>query len=255
MGKVLAVTNQKGGVGKTTTCVNLGTSLAVLKKKVLLIDFDPQGNTSSGLGFASKNSQNTIYSVISGQIDLVEAISKTEIGNLDIVQTDIHLSGAEIELVDQEQREYVLKNKIIPAKNDYDYIFIDCPPSLGLLTINSLVAAESILIPLQCEYYAMEGMSQLLNTVEEIRKTCNQNLTIEGILPTMYDQRNNISKQVVDDLRNYFQNYIFDTIIPRNVKLSEAPSFGQPAYIYDQHSSGSQSYLALARELIQKNLV
>ncbi len=253
MGKVIAVSNQKGGVGKTTTCINLSASLAILGKKVLLIDFDPQGNTTSGLGFVPNECSRNIYQAIIGKISANELLHSTSIEKLKLIPANIDLTGAEVELVGAEAREMKLKSVVSSIKDDFNYIFIDCPPSLGLLTVNSLVAADSILIPLQCEYYAMEGMSQLLVTINRIRETLNTDLVIEGILPTMFDVRNNISKQVIKEVKTYMQEHVFQTMIPRNVRLCEAPSFGQPVFHYDRTSKGTISYLTLAKELLGKH--
>lgn len=253
MGKIIAVSNQKGGVGKTTTCINLSASLAMLGKKVLLIDFDPQGNTTSGLGLTPSDCTKNIYhALISGE-PLKDQIYQTEIGKMKLVPANIDLTGAEIELVGMIARELKLKNVLNQIKDQFDFILIDSPPSLGLLTVNSLAAADSVLIPLQCEYYAMEGMSQLLVTINLIKDSLNPNLKIEGILPTMYDIRNNISRQVIDELKIHFEGRVFRSIIPRNVRLCEAPSFGKPVFLYDRTSKGAISYLKLAKEIIQKN--
>jgi len=253
MGKVIAVSNQKGGVGKTTTCINLSASLAILGKKVLLIDFDPQGNTTSGLGLTPGNCKKNIYHALIGGDQLKDHIYSTEISKLKLVPANIDLTGAEVELVSAIARELKLKNVINQVRDYFDFILIDSPPSLGLLTVNSLAAADSVLIPLQCEYYAMEGMSQLLVTINLIKDSLNPDLEIEGILPTMYDVRNNISRQVVDELKVHFEGRVFKSIIPRNVRLCEAPSFGKPVFLYDRTSKGAISYLKLAKEIIQKN--
>lgn len=253
MGKVIAVSNQKGGVGKTTTCINLAASLAILGKDVLLIDFDPQGNSTSGLGLVPKECERNIYQSLIRNFPIDEQMVPTAIKRLKLVPANIDLTGAEVELVDSSSREQRLKSAIAGIKNSFDYIFIDSPPSLGLLTVNSLVAADSVLIPLQCEYYAMEGMSQLLVTINLIRENFNPDMVIEGILPTMFDVRNNLSKQVIEEVKMHLQEYVFKTIIPRNVRLCEAPSFGKPVFLYDRTSKGTISYLKLAQELIEKH--
>ena len=253
MGKIIAVSNQKGGVGKTTTCINLSASLAMLGKKVLLIDFDPQGNTTSGLGLTPGDCTKNIYHALIGGEPLKDQVYPTEISKMKLIPANIDLTGAEVELVSMIARELKLKNVINQVKDQFDFILIDSPPSLGLLTVNSLAAADSVLIPLQCEYYAMEGMSQLLVTINLIKDSLNPKLAIEGILPTMYDIRNNISRQVIDELKVHFEGRVFRTIIPRNVRLCEAPSFGKPVFLYDRTSKGAISYLKLAKEIIQKN--
>jgi len=253
MGRVIAVSNQKGGVGKTTTCINLAASMAILGKDVLLIDFDPQANSTSGLGFVPNECDRNIYQALIGHIDIKDLIHQTLVKKLKLIPANINLTGAEVELVDADSRETKLKKIIEEIKEDFDYIFIDCPPSLGLLTVNSLVAADSTIIPLQCEYYAMEGMTQLLVTINTIKKTLNSNMTIEGILPTMFDVRNNISKQVIEEVKLHMREYVFKTTIPRNVRLCEAPSFGKPVFLYDRTSKGTISYLQLAKEILEKH--
>jgi len=252
MARVITIVNQKGGVGKTTTAINLAASLSFLGKRALLIDTDTQGNTTSGLGF-DKNSDgiNTIYEVLTGQCNIRDAILHTELGNLDLIGSNINLAGASVELVNVPERERILKNYLKDIRDEYDYILIDSPPSLGLITLNNLTAAESVLIPLQCEYFALEGMSELLDTIFLVQKNLNPELTIEGILMTMYDKRTNLSKQVVSEVKNYFGDKVYDTIIPRNVKLGEAPSFGKPSILYSPESSGSVAYMDLAREVIK----
>lgn len=253
MGKVIAVSNQKGGVGKTTTCVNLAASISSIGKKMLLIDFDPQGNSTSGFGIDKNNIQTSIYEVLIGKATIEEIIQVSDIPELYIIPTNINLAGAEIELIGYPNREFKLKESIAGIIHKYDYILIDCPPSLNLLTINALVASNSVLIPLQCEFYAMEGMSQLFLTINTVKQKLNTSLSIEGILPTMYDIRNNISSQVIDEARDYFDNYVLNTVIPRNVRLSEAPSYGRPILLYDKYSKGSLSYLKLAQEIVSNN--
>jgi len=250
VGKIIAIANQKGGVAKTTTAVNLSSCLAVLGKKVLLIDIDPQGNASSGLGINRLGSIKCIYDVIVNNVPVKKVIVATDIENLFIIPATIQLAGAEVELVSAISREVKLKRALELVKSDYDYIFIDCPPSLGLLTLNALTAADSILIPIQCEYYALEGLSQLMNTVQLVKKHLNPMLNIEGVVLTMFDARTNLSIQVVDEVKNYFKNKVFTSIIPRNVRLSEAPSYGQPVNIYDPKSKGAEMYMELAKEVI-----
>jgi len=252
MGRIIAISNQKGGVGKTTSCINLAASLAVIGKTVLLIDFDPQGNATSGLGLVPIECKKNIYYALIGKAPIKDQIVPTAISRLKLIPANVDLSGAEVELVGAIAREMKLKSIVAPLREEYDYIIIDCPPSLSLLTINALAAADSILIPLQCEYYAMEGMSQLLVTINLIKENLNKDLQIEGILPTMYDVRNNISKQVIEEVKIHFREYVFKTIIPRNVRLSEAPSFGKPVFLYDRNSKGAISYLKLARELMAR---
>jgi len=251
MAKIICIANQKGGVGKTTTAINLGASLAMAEKNILLVDIDPQGNTTSGFGLDKDSLDRTIYHVIIDQANLTEIIKETEIPYLDIAPSNPDLFGAEIELVGAEQREYRLKRALDSVADNYQFIFIDCPPSLGLLTINSLTAAHSILIPIQCEYYAMEGLSQLLTTIRLIRRSLNPDLNIEGFLLTMFDTRVNLSHQVKNEIRNHFGDKVFNTIIPRNVRLSESPSYGKPVLLYDVSCSGARSYLDLATEFLK----
>ncbi len=250
MAKVICIANQKGGVGKTTTAVNLSASIAVAEKKVLLIDIDPQGNSTSGLGLNKKSVDGTIYHALLRGYGLREVIQKTSIAYLDVIASNTDLIGAEVELIQEKDREKRLEHLIKEVEFEYDYIFIDCPPSLGLLTINSLVAAHSVIIPLQCEYYALEGLGQLLKTIRLIKHALNPKLEIEGILLTMFDVRNNLSHQVAEEVRNHFKDKVFKTVIPRNVRLSEAPSHGKPIILYDINSKGAESYLELAQELI-----
>jgi len=250
MSKIITIVNQKGGVGKTTTAINLSSSLSFLGKRSLLIDTDTQGNTTSGLGFDKNEIEFTVYEVLTGQCNLRDAIIHTELENLDIIGSNINLAGASVELVNVSDRERILKNALKEVEDEYDYVLIDCPPALGLITLNNLTAAESVLIPLQCEYYALEGMSELLDTIFLVQKNLNPELTIEGILMTMYDRRTNLSKQVVAEVMNYFGDKVYQTIIPRNVKLGEAPSFGKPAILYSPEASGAQAYMELAREVI-----
>ncbi|GIP22373.1 MULTISPECIES: ParA family protein [Paenibacillus] len=250
MSKIIAIANQKGGVGKTTTSVNLGAGLATLGKKVLLVDIDPQGNTTSGIGINKADVANCIYDVLINEVHPKEAITSTQIEGLDMIPATIQLAGAEIELVPTISREVRLKKSLQMVKSQYDYIIIDCPPSLGILTINSLTAADSVLIPIQCEYYALEGLSQLLNTVRLVQKHLNTSLQIEGVLLTMFDARTNLGIQVIEEVKKYFQQKVYKTVIPRNVRLSEAPSHGQSIITYDPRSKGAEVYLELAKEVI-----
>ncbi len=253
MGKVIAIANQKGGVGKTTTAVNLSACLGKRGKKVLLIDIDPQGNTTSGLGVDPKSVEQSIYDCIINDVPMSEVVIKTEFDNLWICPSNIHLAGAELELVMRENREYVLKNSIKEIKDNYDFIFIDCPPSLGLITLNSFTATDTVLVPIQCEYYALEGLGQLTNTIKMIKQKLNPEISLEGVLLTMFDARTNLSIQVVDEVKKFFKTQVFATIIPRNVRLSEAPSFGQPVIEYDKNSRGAEVYTELAEEIIKRN--
>jgi len=250
MARVICIANQKGGVGKTTTAINLSASIAVAEKKVLLIDIDPQGNSTSGMGFGKEGPRDTIYHALLRGSGLREMIRKTELSCLDMVTSNTDLIGAEVELIQVKDRERKLSHLIEEVEAEYDYILIDCPPSLGLLTINSLTAAHSVIIPLQCEYYAMEGLGQLLKTIRLIKQALNPKLEIEGILLTMFDGRNNLSHQVVHEVKSHFKDKVFETIIPRNIRLSEAPSHGKPVLLYDIHSKGAESYLNLAREIM-----
>jgi len=250
LSKIIAIANQKGGVGKTTTSVNLGACLATLGKRVLLIDIDPQGNTTSGVGINKADVENCIYDIIINDVAPKDTIKSTAVEGLHIIPATIQLAGAEVELVPAISRELRLKNAISQVKHDYDYILIDCPPSLGILTINSLTAADSVLIPIQCEYYALEGLSQLLNTVRLVQKHLNTDLQIEGVLLTMLDARTNLGIQVIEEVKKYFQDKVYRTIIPRNVRLSEAPSHGKAIITYDPRSKGAEVYLELAKEVV-----
>ena len=250
MGRVIAIANQKGGVGKTTTAINLSSCLAEKGKKVLAIDMDPQGNMTSGLGLDKNSVENTIYDLIIGEVEINQAIKKNILENLDIIPTSIDLSGAEIELLDEENKEYIVRNAVSEVKDDYDYIIIDCPPSLSMLTINAMTTADSVLVPIQCEYYALEGLSQLIHTVELVRDRLNQNLKIEGVVFTMYDARTNLSLQVVENVKDNLQQNIYKTIIPRNIRLAEAPSYVMPINHYDSKSAGADSYRRLAEQVI-----
>ena len=251
LAKVIAIANQKGGVGKTTTAVNLSSCLAYKGKKVLVIDIDPQGNTSSGLGVDKKNISHSVYDVIINDEPIENTLLKTCVENLTLCPSNIQLAGAEVELVSLISRENRLKSALYYVRKEYDFIIIDCPPSLGLLTLNSLTAADTILVPIQCEYYALEGLSQLMNTVKLVQRHLNPELEVEGVVLTMFDARTNLSIQVVEEVKKYFRNKVYRTVIPRNVRLSEAPSFGLPIILYDPKSKGAECYIELAEEVIQ----
>jgi chromosome partitioning protein len=253
MGKVIALANQKGGVGKTTTAINLAASLAVLEYKVLIIDADPQANATSGVGFDVRNVKTSIYECIVDELDPRKIILNTEIPGLDLIPSHIDLVGAEIEMLNLPNREKVLRHVIEKIRDDYDFILIDCSPSLGLITVNSLTAADSVIIPVQCEYFALEGLGKLLNTIKIIQTKLHPDLEIEGFLLTMFDSRLNLSNQVMEEVKKHFQEMVFESFISRNIKLSEAPSYGQPAILYDATSKGAASYMNLARELLQNN--
>lgn len=252
MGKVIAVVNQKGGVGKTTTTINLSCGLALEGRKVLVIDTDPQGNTSSGLGIERNKIGKCVYNLLIDEVDAAHATIKTKISNLHLIPARMMLAGGEVEMASFIGREYRLKNSLQKVRDEYDYVLIDCPPSLGLLTVNALTAADSVIVPIQCEYYALEGLSQLMQTVSLVRKNLNPSLKIEGIVLTMFDARTNLSIQVVDEVKKHFASQMYKTIIPRNVRLSEAPSFGKPVLIYDPRSKGAEVYRELAKEVLER---
>ena len=253
MSRVIAIANQKGGVGKTTTAINLAAALAEAGQKVLAIDFDPQGNLSSGIGIEKESIKNSVYDLLINGTNFYSVLQSTDIKNLDILPTNVNLAGAEIELQDEENRDTKLKEKVDAIRSEYDFIIIDCPPSLSLLTINALTAADSVLIPIQCEYYALEGLGQMVKTINLIRKRLNKKLTVEGVVFTMYDARTNLSQQVVESVKETLDEYIYNAIIPRNVRLAEAPSYGQPITEYDTRSSGAESYRMLAADVISRN--
>lgn len=252
MGRIIAVANQKGGVGKTTTAINLSASLASLGKKVLALDLDPQGNMTSGLSVDKSKVENSIYNLIIGDADIANCIYEEVFENLDVLPSNINLSAAEIELIGVENKEYIIKSAVEKIKNNYDFIIIDCPPALSMLTINAMTTADSILVPIQCEYYALEGLSQLIHTVELVKSRLNPHLRIEGVVFTMYDARTNLSLQVVENVKDNLQQAIYKTIIPRNIRLAEAPSHGLPINLYDPKSTGAESYMMLAEEVVNK---
>ncbi len=252
MGRIIAIANQKGGVGKTTTTINLSACLAEMGKKVLTIDMDPQGNTTSGLGLDKSSCKNTVYELILGECSINDAVIHTEIENLDLIPSNVNLAGAEIELLDVNDREYVLRNEVDYIRDDYNFILIDCPPSLNMLTVNAMTTADTILVPIQCEYYALEGLSQLMYTIDLVQQRLNPKLKMEGVVFTMYDARTNLSLQVVENVKNNLDTTIYKTIIPRNVRLAEAPSHGLPINLYDSRSAGAESYRTLAKEVIER---
>lgn len=252
MGRIIAIANQKGGVGKTTTSINLSACLGEAGQKVLLIDIDPQGNSSSGLGAEKSDGTNNIYDVILGRCDITEAIQKELFDNLDVIPSNVNLAGAEIEIIDIERREYILKDAVAKIRDNYDYIIMDCPPSLSMLTVNAMTAADTVLVPIQCEYYALEGLTQLIHTVNLVKKKLNPELELEGVVFTMYDARTNLSLQVVENVKSNLKQTIYKTIIPRNVRLAESPSHGLPINIYDTKSAGAESYRLLAEEVMNR---
>ncbi|MCR5736699.1 MAG: AAA family ATPase [Eubacterium sp.] len=253
MGRIIAIANQKGGVGKTTTSINLSSSLAAEGKKVLLVDIDPQGNATSGVGIIKQTLENTVYELFLGEATISECLVGSAVDNLSVLPSNVNLSGAEIDLIGVDDREYILKNILDSIKDMYDYILIDCPPSLNVLTVNAMVAADSVIVPIQCEYYALEGLSQLIHTINLIQERINDNLEIDGIVFTMYDSRTNLSEEVVDNVKENIHLNIYDTVIPRNVRLAEAPSFGIPINMYDRKSAGAIAYEKLAKEIIKEN--
>ena len=252
MGRIIAIANQKGGVGKTTTSINLSSCIAAKGKKVLVVDIDPQGNTTSGYGIEKNDLDNTIYELMLGDCSIEDCIIKDVIENISILPSNVNLAAAEIELIGVDKKEYILKNEIDWVKDRYDYIIIDCPPSLSLLTVNVMTTADSVLVPIQCEYYALEGLSQLIHTVNLVKERLNPNLEMEGVVFTMYDSRTNLSAQVVENVKSHLNQKVYRTVIPRNIRLAEAPSYGQPINIYDPKSAGAESYLALAEEVIDR---
>lgn len=252
MGRTIAIANQKGGVGKTTTSINLAASLAELGKKVLVIDTDPQGNTTSGLGVDKNNLENTIYELILGECSIHECILKNVIKGVSILPSNVNFAAAEIELIGVENKEYILKKEVDWIKDEYDFVLIDCPPSLNLLTVNAMTTADTVLVPIQCEYYALEGLSQLIHTVNLVKERLNPQLAMEGVVFTMYDSRTNLSSQVVDNVKQHFKQNVFKTVIPRNIRLAEAPSYGMPISTYDPKSAGAEAYRSLAKEIIKR---
>lgn len=253
MSKIIAIANQKGGVGKTTTAINLSAAVGAKNKKVLLVDIDPQGNSSSGLGVDRRMLKQSVYDILIAEAKAEDVVVHTEFQNLDLIPSSMDLAAAELELVDIERRESRLKNALLPLRGQYDFIFIDCPPSLGLITTNALCASDTLLVPIQCEYYALEGLSQLMNTVRRVKRQYNDRLDMEGVLLTMYDGRLNLTQQVVEEVKKFFPRKVFATVIPRGVRLSEAPSFGKPILYFDKHCKGALAYNNLADEIIEKN--
>ena len=255
MGRIIAIANQKGGVGKTTTSINLSACIAAKGKKVLVIDIDPQGNTTSGYGIEKNDLENTIYELILGDCSIEDCILKEVLPNISILPSNVNLAAAEIELIGVEKKEYILKNEVDWVKDRYDFIIIDCPPSLSLLTVNAMTTADSVLVPIQCEYYALEGLSQLIHTVNLVKERLNPALDMDGVVFTMYDSRTNLSSQVVDNVKSHLSQKVYNTLIPRNIRLAEAPSYGKPINLYDPKSEGSESYMSLADEVIKNNPV
>ena len=253
MGKIISIANQKGGVGKTTTTINLSAALAETGKKILVIDIDPQGNTSSGFGVDKNHIEDTIYELILGYSAINEVILRNVVDNIDVMPSNVNLAGAEIELIGREQKESILQKELDFVRDDYDYIFIDCPPSLNILTVNAMVASDTVLVPIQCEFYALEGLSQLIHTINLVRERINNRLDIEGIVFTMYDARTNLSQQVVENVKDNVSQRIYETVIPRNIRLAEAPSYGEPITTYDTKSTGAEAYRRLAAELLKYN--
>ena len=253
MGKIIAITNQKGGVGKTTTSINLSSCLAAKGKKVLVIDIDPQGNTTSGYGIEKNELENTIYELVLGDCSIEDCIIKEVIPNISVIPSNVNLAAAEIELIGIDKKEFILRNEVDWVKDRYDYIIIDCPPSLSLLTVNAMTTADSVIVPIQCEYYALEGLSQLIHTVNLVKERLNPDLDMEGVVFTMYDSRTNLSAQVVENVKSHLDQKVYDTLIPRNIRLAEAPSYGKPINLYDPRSAGAESYMALAEEVIKGN--
>lgn len=253
MGRIIAIANQKGGVGKTTTSINLSASLAAKGKKVLVIDTDPQGNTTSGFGVDKNDLENTIYELILGECSMRDCILQDVVPNVSIVPSNVNLAAAEIELIGVDKKEYILKNEVDYVKNSYDYIIIDCPPSLNMLTINAMTTADSVIVPIQCEYYALEGLSQLIHTINLVKERLNPDLDMDGVVFTMYDSRTNLSMQVVENVKQNLRQHVYRTLIPRNIRLAEAPSYGKPINMYDPKSAGAEAYMELAEEVIENN--